>query len=451
VPPPAVTTESPQPQGVNRRLLLAAAAGSALAVAGGTFFFKSLPQAPSSTGPQAAIPPVEAFFPTLIIEQDGSAQADSTDILYRTREAISRFDDLVLVEESSMSDMASTAQASRRHGWSLTLRLGIRSAGPDEMRIAARLLDRADQRLIWSREFDPMPLGPSGDVARSAVIRSIATTIAQPYGVIHAHVRKHFVNTLQGKDPYRCIVDSLDYWNANDVKTHGETRACLFERLADYPAFGPLYAQLAYLHLEEYRQGYNPLPGNALSRAVESARTAVKLSPTSARAHQSLMAAYYAAADMQSAWRAADDALRLNPYDTEIIADIGAYHVLAGNFENGLGYLTQAMQLNPAPPVWVGTFRAIALYMLGRIEESGPMVRGLDGANYAPALIALVMSSFQFRDAGAGKRHLERLRSTHPQVVANLPAFLRKLGFQEKAAERVVFDFERAVSWISDQ
>jgi hypothetical protein len=109
------------------------------------------------------------------------------------------------------------------------------------------------------------------------------------------------------------------------------------------------------------------------------------------------------------------------------------------------------MQLNPAPPVWVNTFRAVALYMLGRLEQSGPMALGLQGSSYPIAMIALVMASFQFRDAAGGKRHLARLRSTHPEVAKDITAFTRKVGFQEAAAKRVHTDYERAVSWIDSQ
>jgi tetratricopeptide (TPR) repeat protein len=454
-PPPvthvAVSTKTTQSQDINRRLLLAAATGSALAVAGAVYLFR--PQRPALTTPKliTEIPPVESYFPTLAVEQDVVGLPDFTDVFHRTREAISRFDDLVLVEEAASSDMMSATSQKRRPGWSLVLKLNVRSAGPDELRISARLVDRIDQRLIWSREFDAMQSGPEGDASRSAIVRMIATTIAQPYGVIHAHVRQHLATGQAQKDPFRCIVDSFDYWNINDPKTHGAARACLFDRIADYPSFGPLHAQLAYLHLEEFRHGYNPMPGDAITRAIDSAKTGVKLSPTSARAHQSLMAAYFVAGDLEGAWRSAADATRLNPFDTEIIADVGSYHVLAGNYENGLGYLTLAMQLNPAPPVWVITFRAIALYMLGRLEQSGPMVLGLQGANYPVAMIALVMASLQFRDAAGGKRHLDRLRNAHPDIVADMPAFLRKIGFQQAAADRILTDYRRAVSWITGQ
>jgi tetratricopeptide (TPR) repeat protein len=394
---------------------------------------------------------VESFFPTLTVERDGGI--DSSELqntLSRIRDAVARFDDLVLVGDAS--DMASASPATTaRRGWRLGLRLSSDPTGAGTIRMRASLLDKHDQHVIWSREFEPIPAGSEGDGARSAIVRTIATSLAQPYGVIHAYVRTQFDLDKRQSDPFGCIVAGLDYWLMNDRKTHGQARQCLMDKLAIYPNFGALHAQLAYLHLEEFRQGYNPMSGDARARAAESARLAVRYRPASARSHQALLAALFANSDMEGAWRAADDALALNPYDTEIIADVGSYHVLVGNYEQGLRFLDKATQLNPAPPTWVLTYRAIALYMLGRIEQSGPMINALEGSNYPAAMMALVMQSFQYKNRDAGRRHLARFRSEHPGIAADPTQFLAKLNFNPDAAVRIIFDYGRAVAWIASQ
>ncbi len=443
-------------QGSRRWLLTIGAVALAAGAAGGWLLrhrtvIQSLPQ-PAQSVRQP--PPPETYFPTLIVEADpASTQPGMSAIAARLRDAISRFDDLVVVAETEATDMTSAVKPSHldRLGRDLLLKVKGDALAGDAVRVSARLLDRRDNRVIWSREYDPFPGGAGGEQQRTAVIRSMTSTLAQPYGVIHAYVRANIGRPLITHDPYNCIIAGLDYWLATDRKAHAEARSCLLEKLDTHPTFGALHAQLAYLHLEEYRHGYNPMQGDARARATESARRAVQYRPASARAHQALLAALFAAGDMEGAWRAAADALRLNPADTEIMADVGSYHAISGNFEKALELLNSAIEHNPSPPAWVLAHRALALYMLGRLDQSGPAARALDGSSYPLAMMALVMQAAQFRDREAGIRHRDRFREAHPSIAADPTSFLARANYNSEVAARLVFDYNRALRWIEEQ
>ncbi|MGL4243124.1 MAG: tetratricopeptide repeat protein [Beijerinckiaceae bacterium] len=455
-PQPALTPPSaPEAAGTMRRRwvwpALAAAAAIALGAAGLALQMGQVRQ-PSSAAIQEAQRRVEALFPTLVVEQANRFDLpEIQNLLARTKEAIARFDDLVLVGEDAETGPAVRQGPPPRRAWRMLLRLGGEPAGPDTLRIRTSLIDKFDQQVIWSREFDGIPIGRDGDARRTAVIRTIATVLAQPYGVIHAHVRANIDKRLGADDPYSCVIAGLDYWLVNDRKTHGDARACILDKLMKYPTFGALHAQLTYLHLEEYRQGYNPLPGDARARAAESARRAVQFRPASARSHQALLAALFATGDMDGAWRAAADALKLNPYDTEIIADVGSYHAIAGNFDKALELLNNAIELNPSPPAWVLTHRALALYMLGRLDQSGPAAKALEGSSYPLAMMALVMQAAQFRDRESGLRHLARFRQAHPDIAKDPNDFLRRANYDFDVATKLVFDYNRALNWIDQK
>jgi hypothetical protein len=446
--PPAATAVRP-----NRRLVVAGlvAASTAGLAAAGAVLWRRTPEPPLSTA-STAPPPPESFYPTLTVEADPPAgSTDLANLAARIRDAVARFDDLVVVADGADMEGAPAQRRQRRAGWDLILRLTAMPAGDGKVRLGVRLLDAGGQRVVWARDFEQVSFAVEDDSARTVVVRSIATTLAQPYGVIHAYVRAAIARENRAIDPYGCVVGGLDYWLSNDRAVHSSARACIMDRLKAYPNFGPLHSQLTYLHLEEYRQGYNPLPGSPVARALESARLAVLHRPTSARSHQSLMAALYTSGDLAGAWRAADDALALNPDDTEIIADVGTFRIMAGDFELGLSHIERAMALNPAPPAWVITFRALALYMLGRLEQSGPMVSALEGSRYAPAQMALIMAAYQFRDAPGGRRRLAAFREQHPELQKDPSELLRRMNFQEVVIARVMRDYDLAVKWIGEQ
>jgi tetratricopeptide (TPR) repeat protein len=455
--PPSVPASAPAPAvksrtGASRRMVLpagiaaAAAAGGLIKITG----WPSQPSAPESPAPAPALA-LEASYPTLVVEPDeAGTYLDISITAARVRDAIARFDDLVVVGEGAAAS-ATPADARRRPGWDMILRINGNPADAGMIRLSARLLDRADKRLIWSREFEPFPAGPAGDAARTAIIRSIASAVAQPYGVIHAYIRSRADGTVQPGDPYGCMVATFDYWQTNDSKAHAVARSCIIERLKTQSSVGPLHAQLSYLHLEEFRHGYNPLPGDPLARAVESARTAVRLSPSSARAHQALLAARFSRRDMEGAWTSAKEALRLNPYDTDIMADVGARHIQSGRYEKGLELLKEAFELNHAPPIWASTYQAIGLYMLDRLTEASHIAAQLEDTSYPPAMVATILVAYQERKPAKGKERLAVFRSRHPEIAADLESYLGRLNVDADFLKKAMTSYRDALAWIDQQ
>jgi tetratricopeptide (TPR) repeat protein len=280
-------------------------------------------------------------------------------------------------------------------------------------------------------------------------VRSIAASIAQPYGIIHTHVRTQLKSQSVKGDPYDCIVASFDYWLSNDAKSHLSARQCIESRLTVYPNSHALHAFLTYLHLEEHRQRYNVLSGNALDRALQSAQRAVQFAPSSARSHQALLAAHFARNETELAWQAAGKAMELNPNDTEIIQDIGARHIQSGNYEKGLELLQQALDLNNAPPTWAVTFRVVALYMLGRTDQSSPIAITLRNSNYGLAMVAVMMAAAEKGDFVEANAAYDRLIAAQPVIANDLSGYLKKLVFDEKTARQIVTDFDRAKAYIA--
>jgi hypothetical protein len=428
------------------RSIASVLAVAVLSLVGAIFWFARQDQTKAPTVARANI---ERLLPSMIVEAGAGEPSEVQELVHRTRDAIARFDDIIVVHD--IMDMVSTLPrtASPRPGSALTLRIAALSATERTQRFSARLIDQADQSLVWSREFDPIAVGPNGDAARTRVVRSIATRIAQPYGIIHAHVRNKVGVDARRDDPYGCLIAGFDYWRVNDAATHKTVRNCLIDKITSQDRVAGLHAQLAYLHLEEFRQGYNKLPGNPLDRALESAQRAIALAPASARSHQALLAVHFARREMDSAWRAAEEAMALNPYDTEIQADVGARHVQSGKYETGLSMLTEALQLNPAPPTWAVTFRALALYLLGRLEQSGPLASALKGSEYAPAMMAMVMMARQYMNEALGKQSLADMRRVHPGIVDDPTAYLQRLNFDDQTLARVVRDFSVSRDWAS--
>jgi DNA-binding winged helix-turn-helix (wHTH) protein/tetratricopeptide (TPR) repeat protein len=121
--------------------------------------------------------------------------------------------------------------------------------------------------------------------------------------------------------------------------------------------------------------------------AVALQRRAVEADPLAGAARHNLAVFLYLAGRYEEAIAQLQELRALVPNDEEVLALLGATHVLAGGFEEALGI---ADQLTDA--VFAAQIRAMALHALGRRDESNRAVQALTAlaARKRPDLLAEV-------------------------------------------------------------
>jgi Tfp pilus assembly protein PilF len=385
----------------------------------------------------------EFVMPVLTVAQSDVAAApaaepaDVNGFIERLREAIARFDDVLVVRETSDDDGVVTATKSGLPDLRYQLLVRITPAAPGTQRVNVRLLHVQSRTVIWSREFDDVPLDAAGASTRSKIVRSVATTVAQPYGVIFSHAGNLMPAEVRARSRFGCLVASFNYWRTNDPQSHLEIRACLEAETRRPGQAAAAYAQLTYVHLEEFRLGYNPLPGNALDRALASAMKAVELAPSSARAQEALLAAHFSRREEPEAWTAMSRALQLNPYDTDILADAGARNIQTGRFAEGLALIYEATQYNTAPPIWATTYKVIGHLALHQEDQAIRISNAVPDTSYALAIIARLATAAMARDTARWDAARSRLQVLYPRVAGDVAGYLDRLVFTPELRDRL--------------
>ena len=198
-----------------------------------------------------------------------------------------------------------------------------RGAGPRTNRAAV---------IIWARGFEGRPCRRAATSAsRNDLARQIATVIAQPRRG-SSSLAWRMRSDLDGG--LRCVIEAYDYWSSPTAGAHLKASYVSRAVAASRPNAVTALANLTYFYLDEYRVGYNPLP-DPLDRALASARRAIELAPDSPRAIQALMAALFVRGNVDEALNLGRRALELNPFDTDIMADLGARLVQVGQYREG--------------------------------------------------------------------------------------------------------------------
>jgi adenylate cyclase len=313
----------------------------------------------------------------------------------------------------------------------------------------ARLVEQQDQSLIWSREFDLIAAGPVGDALRSDLIRTIATTVAQPYGVVHGYTSRVLPVKAYADTPYRCLLASFEYQSLRSKNKYEATLSCIEDNLKRFPGVAALHSQRAVLLVDAYRYGFLSSQQNFLDEALRSARLGVRLAPASARAHQALFTTLFVRKDLPAAWRAVNKALELNPFDTETQAEYGSRLILAGQVEKGLEVIDQAFVLNPAPPPSVMTIKAFGLHMAGRTDEALKLSESLKWTEFPLAMMGRIVLAQARNDGEDGELALRIIKEKFPSVVTDVRGYLERSNLEPALAARAAALFNSAVAWAS--
>ncbi len=150
---------------------------------------------------------------------------------------------------------------------------------------------------------------------------------------------------------YECVLRSHVFLEILSTEAHAKNRACLEKAVELDPSYVEAWAWLASRYGEEYAFGFNTKP-NAMERALETARRAVRLDGANQTARHILAWLLFIERDLELFRIEADLAISLNPNNSLTLADLGLEVAYSGDWEKGLAMVTKAMSLNPHHPGW---------------------------------------------------------------------------------------------------
>lgn len=334
-------------------------------------------------------------------------------------DALARFDEFAVLKASTERKGAASPSTTFR------LDASARLVSQDTIVSSIRLLHVASGRVIWTagREF-PVSILSRLDMIRE-VARADAVRLAQPYGLLHAELRANG----GGAESVQCVIRTYDYWSSPSAPRHADVRDCLEATVKADPNYHPAWALLAMINLDEYRIGYNPRPGSALDRARKAAQHAVMLAPESARALQGLMAVLTVSGETDEALKAGFEAVRRNPFDTDILADLGARLTQAGRARDGRPLLLRAAEVNRARPVWHEFYLYLSARTVGDAEGVRSALKALELAEAPLALLAQAIAASDRGAKGDAMAAMRKLAVVSPVFGNDAGEFLDRAFF----------------------
>jgi len=310
-----------------------------------------------------------------------------------------------------------------------------------------RLIDAADGSVVWTRELD-VAAAEEPAAAQERIVRELAATLVQPFGVIFAHGRAKSLGAGIGDPRYRCLLDAAESFRSFDPTQHLRARSCL-ERLTTLdPSFGLGFSYLAALYVREYLYGLDDhatdLP--PLERALRAARRGVELDPESARAYEMLFLTLFIRRDLPAAFAAGDKAIERNKYDLRAIGSYGQRLIAIGEIDKGMEMLMRAGDEAGVRPSVDQFFLFLGSYLRGDQTAAAFHAGQLTSDTFQLGVLARALVAAAVGEGEAARAATERLVALNPAWREDPRGQLEKFFPAPEIVERLAADLAAAAS-----
>lgn len=433
--------EAPEPDLAARRWLQAALAALTLSlIALFAWYLQPLDERYTTQSSPSPVPPPTAVqerpsLPTqpvvvAIVMPRIPEDAKTADALRRISEVfvdvMARFDDLFVIKAPAPGEPAP-------EGADYVFEISVVST--DGVLEGFGRLRSKDGRIVWTASASRPADAFLQDQDLVDVGRRIGTRLAEPFGIIHADFRQNASSSAM-----QCVFQAFDYRRFMTAERRAAARQCLEQLVQRDPEFYPAWAQLAMLGANEVASGADVDRRAALDRALSSALVAMQLAPSGARAQQAMMDVLFLRGTVGDAIKAGREALNRNPYDPDIMADLGSLYVRLNRPAEGLPLLERAISISPGRPPWYDFYAYVAAYLTGarRLSETYAAVLAADTTPLS--LLGQALQAGSNNDVAKRDAALRALKERSPRFQSDPRDYLSRKGFAEEVVQRMLGD-----------
>jgi DNA-binding SARP family transcriptional activator/TolB-like protein len=278
---------------------------------------------------------------------------------------LGRFRSLFVIDRNSSLAVAQltadTAEIGKRLGVSLVVQGSLQRI-TDHIRITVRLVNAAARMQLWGDTFDCAANDVPGIPEK--ISKAIIATL-------HNRVETSLLEQSRRKPTlaaYECLLRGIKHLRGYGVDDN-QRAVELFQRAMDLDpdyALARAYRGFADIVIN----GYDATPMDILEKSRIMVQEAVDMEPDDARCRWLLGVVYFCFGNVAAEEQQYLNALRLNPYDANVLATYGATRAQFGQIEEGIAHIREAMRINPYHPEWYWITLGSVLYKARRYDDA---------------------------------------------------------------------------------
>jgi adenylate cyclase len=312
--------------------------------------------------------PSVAVLPFTNLSQDPAQEYFSDGVTEDLITGLSKVSGLFVIARNSVFTYKGKAvkvgQVSRDLGVRYVLEGGVQRAG-SRVRITAQLVDATTGYHIWAERYDRevRDIFALQDEVTQQIVRALAVKLTEG--------ERGRMGRAPTSDPeaYDLALRGLEAHKRTTREANVQARR-LFGRARDLdPTYAQAYVGLSWAHLQSWQFLWTTDP-ESLERARELAETALALDDTLAGCHSLLGQIYLWKKEHDRAIAQAERAVALAPNDADGYETLAEVLGWAGQAEESLRFIRQAMRLDPHYPFFYLWTLGHSYYLMRRTEDA---------------------------------------------------------------------------------
>ena len=305
------------------------------------------------------------------------------------------------------------------------------------IRLRVALNDTVTRGILWAEKFDSLITAAELFNIQDRITEKVVARLADSYGFItRALVKENSNKRIDDLDVYEAIL-RYHHWVACLSPSRSRSAIEALERAIPLaPDYALAKAMLADLYAADYQWGFCR-DDKKLELSMTLANQAVEMDANCQHAHWARAYNFFLRGEEERFLRSADQAVRLNPSNTDIIGVAGAKMIMAGQYEQGLALLDRARELNPYHPSWYNTATFIIKYLNNDFEGALAEAAHIHIPDFfwGPLMRAAALGRMNRPHEAAP--HLAELLSICPDFASRHEKLLRILLFRASSVEAV--------------
>ena len=398
-----------------------------------------------SSGKSALVVPTVVVATTQSIGDDPKMPTVAAGLMQSLALALSRYNGLAVARatERQPADVI-VAREQGKAGTLYVLEFSVDSEAA-RLRFRWRLIDAADQTVLWSDQVDEAVSGSSNLDVEDQIADGVARVVGVRGGILT--LTEQHKQTKHATAGYSCVLRALSYTASLSVTLHAQVRDCLEQTVAQDPDYAEALALLSYVYVDEDRNGFNPQGSKTeiLARALEASDRAVKLAPTSSLVQQMRSTVFFQLGDFPSFEAAARKAIELNPGNPARRILFGNRLFILGRYDEGAALVRDGLALEPFPSAVEHGFSLLDSYRTGNYRAAADEAATLDidpDFYFLPVIIAATYG--ELGDQSAAALSVAKVLKLRPDYAETFRADWRNRRFQEDFIDKVADGLRKA-------
>jgi adenylate cyclase len=297
----------------------------------------------------------------------GDAEALAAGVTETLASALAHFEELELIDPGCARDLVAERgglAAGRQLGATYVLEGSLQIA-LGKVRVGVQLVDALSGRRVWSETVDRS----TDDIfaLQDDVTAFVASTVGEAVGEEQARAMADLPDAAL--DPYQLLLRGQQRLHRMTPEDVGVARE-LFERaLRLAPDAYYLTIFLCWTCASTLANGWPSPRPDALDRCLALMRDVLHHHDRSAQAHRLMARLVSLRGDHGEALAQSERALRLNPYNSDMMMSHGYILARAGRAAEGVAVAERTLALNPYAPVFYKSFLAFICFFAGEPEK----------------------------------------------------------------------------------